>query len=300
MLYLPRPRRRPPVNRLHGLAPLYERYWQHVKSWPPLAQIVLLAFVVQSLLFAYVGWKYANLCFELHQAFDGLGFKSASFKLLEESRVQLIFNTHAGDLQLTLEQCRLHPSAVFCTDTELEEVSCRQIVTRYPYGKFSYKKLQCLEYVHSISPHAGIVLADIDTVLPCVHPSPQYGMCIRAERAIVDDKNDVYYAFNTLDRHRLSKGWYNICLGAYIYLPNKLVTLSLVKLSHFEHFGADDLAFTYFFDKLEMDVRSISNLTASSTRKCDAVDSLTVAAIQCNFQDIVNMRLQACSRAEWP
>jgi hypothetical protein len=238
---------------------------------------------VQTALLFFLLFKYGSLLSEMPRQYSNVGFHSVNFDRLEaRGGVQLIFNTHIGDAALSEAQCTRHPNAVFCSNQKLPDVPCRQIVTNYPYGKLSYKKWQCISVVHQMEPDVAIVLADIDTILSCEQPVnvTDHVLCLRVTRPLTQDKNDVYYSFNGIS-------FYQICLGAYIFIPNKVVSNSLDELVQFEHHGADDFAFTFFFEhKLGVRTENLAHADVSGERDCSRLQMRGVLAMQCESQNI--------------
>jgi hypothetical protein len=235
------------------------QFWRSGNFW-------LVVVCAEAAALAVVGLLYLRLVLELRQGFPDLGFRGATFHDLEPGLV-VMFDLVGGDRELAVEQCRLHPNAVFCTDVALPEVLCRQVISNYPKGLLTYKKLQCLRYVHSISPSSDVVLAAVDSVLRCQRPpSEKFVRCFLVKTPIDGRKNSLDYTFKSFGEI----SFYDACSMAWIFIPGPIVNTTLQRIAFFEHFGSCEISFTSFWREnigVEL-VEEGAGATIPPTRSC--------------------------------
>jgi hypothetical protein len=93
---------------------------------------------------------------------------------------------------------------------------------------------------------------------------------------LVRDPNSPYYIFNEKIKQVL------YCAGAYIYIPNKYLPLILNNLYLFEHYNADDVAFSMYFKTLGLDVTDEKTKEKVQARnKCYPLQSKMMEALEC-------------------
>ena len=80
----------------------------------------------------------------------------------------------------------------------------------------------------------------------------------------------------------------HICLGAYIYYPKSLSEAFYENIPYFEHYKADDVAFTAYFNRLGFKFKDIPSIikTEEHGLDCEVSDTEYIIRTQCNETDM--------------
>eukprot|EP01129_Flabellula_baltica_P000729 TRINITY_DN10692_c0_g1_i1.p1 TRINITY_DN10692_c0_g1~~TRINITY_DN10692_c0_g1_i1.p1 ORF type:complete len:248 (+),score=16.97 TRINITY_DN10692_c0_g1_i1:57-800(+) len=203
-----------------------------------------------------------------------------------------IVNTYSGDVDLLETHCARYEHVYGCSNDHFISKVCPHIfVHGYEYGYFSYKKLQCMEQVMNLEPDCNIVLIDSDTFVFDYHKVyHDLIYCYHTVMGIFHEPWDTYYVFN----ESLTDGLY--CGGGYMFIPNKFLKKMWSELFMFEHYKADDVAFTNFFNALNLPITDEVHNHVDGGNNCVPVgDNLR---LQCRKNEIMD-RSYAAPNTSW-
>ena len=191
-----------------------------------------------------------------------------------------LWNTHCQDLPQALLGREINESVYvshyLCSTDECEHnTSAKLIVQPYKSGLYTYKKLRCMAQILERET-CNIVLIDSDSRVKDYTQTYDYIECYRPMMSIFYDEGGLWYVFN----RTLRRDYY--CGGGFIYIPSQFLPKIMSNLLYFEHYKADDVAFTRYFQVLNL---PMTGRRDAHPPGCTILGDNREFAVQCRAKD---------------